>query len=220
MLTILAVCTLFFNSSISPGAPAIQTSGSPLLIGYQSIFGDNSTTSGFTWILIIGLIASFHSFIYCMGRLLFAIARDGFFPRIIGKIHSTRKTPNIALIVGSVLGYAVAIILNYSIGEQRLGSVLISLALIGAQISYALQLLAFLSLRKYKPELERPYTSPFGMIGAAVALVIVVLLFIALMITGVQDKDYLASLIGALVYFVLGILYLCTRMKEISVERD
>ncbi|KAE9313569.1 hypothetical protein PR003_g19465, partial [Phytophthora rubi] len=40
----------------------------PLLTGYKTILGDNSTTSSFTWILVLGLVSSFHSFVFGMGK--------------------------------------------------------------------------------------------------------------------------------------------------------
>ncbi|RHY21614.1 hypothetical protein DYB32_009762 [Aphanomyces invadans] len=69
-LLVLAFATSFFNTAIAPGAAAIFASVSPLLDGYKTVFGDNSVTSGFSWLLIVGLLASFHSFIYCMARLV------------------------------------------------------------------------------------------------------------------------------------------------------
>ena len=49
---------------------------------------------------------------------------------------------------------------------------LLNLAVFGAVISYALQMLSFVLLRIRLPEIARPYRSPLGVPGAVVALVI------------------------------------------------
>jgi amino acid transporter len=206
-LVALSFCTVIFNSMISPGAAALSLSGSPLLDGYKTVFGDNSTTSGFTWLLIVGLICSFHSFIYCMGRLLYAIARDGYFPHVLTKLHPTRGTAYVSLITGSAIGLFVAILLHFIIGDTRLGSVLINLALIGALVSYSFQLTAFIRLRIYEPERHRPYKSPFGVPGAVVCLFLCALALFSIIYSGAQSNDFLASVIGAIVFFALGGVY-------------
>lgn len=211
-LVVISFCTVTFNSLISPGAAALSLSGSPLLDGYKSVFGDNSTTSAFTWLLIVGLICSFHSFIYCMGRLLFAIARDGYFPHALTKL-SSRDTAYVALISGSSIGLFVAILLHFIIGDVRLGSVLINLALIGALVSYAFQLVAFIRLRVNEPDRHRPYRSPFGVPGAVVCLVLCALALFSIIYSGVQSSDFLASVIGGIVIFALGGVYFVRVVK-------
>jgi amino acid transporter len=206
-LVVISFCTVIFNSMISPGAAALSVSGSPLLDGYKSVFGDNSTTSAFTWLLIVGLICSFHSFIYCMGRLLFAIARDGYFPRALTKLHPTRGTAYVALITGSAIGLFVAILLHFIIGDLRLGSVLINLALIGALVSYAFQLVAFIRLRLNEPDRHRPYKSPFGVAGGVLCLVLCALALFSIIYSGAKSNDFLASVIGGILIFALGGVY-------------
>ncbi|GLE05889.1 hypothetical protein PINS_up015070 [Pythium insidiosum] len=206
-LVVISFSTVIFNSMISPGAEAISQNASPLLEGYKSVFGDTKVTAGFTWLLIVGLIASFHSFIFCMGKLLFAIARDGYMPRVLTKILPGRDTPFVSLLVGCAIGLSVAIILHFAIGDARLGSVLINLALVGALISYTFQLVAFILLRIREPNRARPYRSPFGIPGAVVAIVISWFVLFTIVYTGAKDKDFRASLVAAAIYFLLGGAY-------------
>ena len=46
------------------------------------------------------------------------------------------------------------------------------MAVFGAMISYAMQGLSFILLRKNMPDIERPYRSPLGVPGAGVTVVI------------------------------------------------
>jgi ethanolamine permease len=77
------------------------------------------------------------------------------------------------------------------------------MAVFGAVISYAMQCLSFILLRRRLPHIERPYRSPVGEWGAAVAGVIAVVALVSLYL----NDDYRPGVYGTLIYFVLGILY-------------
>ncbi|KAF1318366.1 Amino acid/polyamine transporter, partial [Globisporangium splendens] len=206
-LVVLSFCTATFSTFIDPGAVGMYQSTAPLVLGYQSVFGDTTTTSYFTWITVIGIISSTHSFVFCMGRLLFAIARDGFFPEFLTKVHPTRGSAYAALIAGGVVSQVIAIVLHFVIGDVRLGGVLINLALIGGLISYAFQLTSYILLRMREPERLRPYKSPFGVPGAVLCLALCVAALAAIVYSGASDRDFRASLAAAVILFALGTLY-------------
>lgn len=213
-LVILAFCTVTFNSMTSPGAKEVFNSSSPLLVGYESVFGDNSTTSGFSWLLILGLIASFHSFVFCMGQLLFAIARDGYLPHILTKVHPTRGTTYVSLIAGSTIGFTVVLVLHFIIGDSRLGSVMINLALIGALASYFFQLISFIKLRIDEPDRLRPYRSPFGIPGALVSMLLCAAGMVSIIYSGTSSYEFLASIVVAGLYFGIGAVYFFMRVRS------
>ncbi|ETO79454.1 hypothetical protein F444_05837 [Phytophthora nicotianae P1976] len=212
-LVVLAFCTVIFNSTIYPGADEIYNSSSPLLTGYESVFGDNGTTSSFSWMLILGLIASFHSFVFCMGQLLYAIARDGYLPHVLTTLHPTRGTMYASLIAGSSIGFMVVLVLHFIIGDTRLGSVLINLALIGAVTSYCFQLTSFIRLRINEPDRVRPYRSPFGVTGAVVSLALCVAGMVSIIYSGTSSNEFLASIIVAILYFGVGAVYFLMRVQ-------
>ncbi len=149
VLILLGVCTVFFSCSIPPGAKEVAGSTSPLLLGYIQVFGSNSLTKVLTWTLLVGLISSFHSFIFCMGHLIHAMAHDGLYPKIISSLvrfmiysftiswrglsvvtfnffqHPKFKTPYLALISGSSLGLIVSMSIFYLTGSVNvLGAIL------------------------------------------------------------------------------------------------
>ncbi|OWZ04759.1 Amino acid/polyamine transporter [Phytophthora megakarya] len=206
-LIVISFCTVILSSMISPGADEMYANASPLLTGYQTIFGDNSTTSGFSWLLLIGLISSFHSFVFCMGKLLYAIACDGYLPQMLTKLHPTRGTTHVALISGSIIALVLAIVLHYAIGDERLGSVMINLSLIGAIVSYMFQLTAFIMLRIREPERPRPYKSPFGIPGALVCFILSIFSLVSIIYSGTSSYVFLASVLVAIAYFALGAVY-------------
>ncbi|CAH0473671.1 unnamed protein product [Peronospora belbahrii] len=170
-------------------ANEIDNSSSPLLAGYKSVFGDNRTTLGFSWVLVLGLIASFHSFVFCMGQLLYAIARD------------------------ALLDFPLFLVLHYIIGDTRLGSVLINLALIGAVISYSFQLTSLIRMRIKEPNRARPDCSPFGIPGAMVPMILCVVGMVSIIYSGTSSYEFLASIIVAILYFSIGAVYFFMRVR-------
>jgi ethanolamine permease len=78
------------------------------------------------------------------------------------------------------------------------------MAVFGAVIAYALQMLSFILLRIRLPDIERPYRSPLGVPGAVVALVIALVTLVALFVT---DPVYQKVVLGAAVWYGLGLLW-------------
>jgi ethanolamine permease len=66
-----------------------------------------------------------------------------------------------------------------------------------------MQCLSFILLRRRLPHIERPYRSPVGEWGAAIAGAIALVSLISLYF----NADYRPGVVGTLIYFVLGLLY-------------
>ena len=202
-LIVTAFLVLFLNAGIAPGAQAVGTSDEPLFLGFQTIFGDGIGAKLLALIAVAGLIASFHTIIFAYGRNIYSLSRAGYFPKWLSVTHGTRKTPHVALVAGAVLGYLVALGIYLLPQDSPVGAVLLNMAVFGALISYIMQLLAFVLLRIRLPLIERPFVSPVGVPGAVGALVICMaaLLFLFL------NPDYNKGVLGAAVWYFLGLLY-------------
>ncbi len=200
-LLALSVFTLILNSGVGGGAAEVATSGAPLDIGFRAIFGSGATSSVLTLISLTGLIASFHSIIYAYGRVLFAVSRAGYIPRWLSVTTEGRHTPARALIVGAIVGFVIALIID-SLGGL-VGAALLTMAVFGAVISYGLVMLSYIVLAKKKPQLNRPYKSPLGAAGAWVGLVIAT-------ISGLSAfalPDNRAGVWGTLIFIVIAFAY-------------
>ena len=155
-------------------------------------------------VAVAGLIASFHAIIFAYGRNIYSLSRAGYFPMWMSVTHDTRKTPHVALITGAVLGFAVLMLL-YILGDSgAFGGVILNMAVFGAVIAYAMQMWAYVVLRRKLPDIERPYRSPFGNFGALVALVISLLALFMLF----ANPDFRAGVIGVALWFLAGLAYL------------
>ncbi len=203
-LVLCAFLTLVLNTGIAPGATALGTSDEPLFDGFRTIFGAGIGTRLLALVAVAGLVASFHTIIFAYGRQIYSLSRAGYFPRWLSLTHSRRETPWVALVAGAVLGYAVALTIHLLGSEHPVGAVLLNLAVFGAVISYVLQMASFILLRIRLPQIDRPYRSPFGIAGAAIALVIAAVTLVALFMV---DPVYQRVVLGAAVWYALGLLW-------------
>ncbi len=219
-LLFLALCTLVINSGVGGGAAQMGKSDAPLADGFKAVFGVGVTATLTSLIALTGLIASFHAVIYAYGRVLFALSRAGYFPRWISLVNR-RHTPHIALILGGVGGRGCAVLIEYfgnvagewTAGQWQvvrtdqnahtLGAALLSMAVFGAVISYALVMVSYIVLRLRRPNLERPYRSPLGITGAASGASLSIVALIACF--AVEENRL--GVVGTAVFLFLGVLY-------------
>ena len=207
-LVVTGLGILLLNTGVDGGAAAIGISATPLFDGFKGVFGEGTAAELLALIGLTGLIASFFTIIYAYGRNTYSLSRAGYFPKWLSITHPTRNTPHIALIAGAVVGYALAVLI-YELGQSsgalagRIVGALLYMAVFGAVISYFMQCLSFILLRRNLPDIERPYRSPVGLWGAAIAGAIALVSLISLYL----NEDYRPGVYGTLIYFLLGIVY-------------
>ena len=202
-----SILTLFLNAGIPPGAAAVGQSDEPLFLAFRAIFGDGIGASVLALAAVAGLVASFHTIIYAYGRNIYSLSRSGYFPQWLSVTLPRRRTPYAALIAGAVIGYCVALLIEFGDdwfgADAPVGAVLLNMAVFGAVIAYVMQMIAFIRLRQRFPNIERPYVSPLGSAGAALAAIIafVTLCFLFL------NPDYRMGVYGCALWFAAGLLY-------------
>ena len=165
-LIITGFLVLFLNTGVT-GAEGIRTSGEPLLDGFRVIFGTSENISNVLGLAAVaGIIASFHTIIYAYGRNVFSLSRAGYYPHWLSLTHGKRQTPYVALVGGAIVGFGLALLLDQATKNEWLGgdlsAALLSMAVGGAVVSYFLQMVSFILLRRNLPNIERPYRSPVG----------------------------------------------------------
>ena len=201
-LVVCAFATLVISAGVPPGAAALASSDEPLLLGFETILGRGPSARLLALLAVAGLVASFHSILFAYGRQIYSLSRAGYFPRWLSLTHGRRHTPHAALVTGAVLGYAVALAIHLLGPAHPVGAVLLNMAVFGAVLSYALQMISFVLLRRRLGHLHRPFRSPLGIPGAFVALAISVATFAALF---AADPAYRKVVLGAAVWYALGL---------------
>ena len=213
-LLIAAALTLLLNSGIAPGAAAVGVSPDPLFDAFKTIFGDGIGAVALSLAAVAGLVASFHAIIYAYGRNLYSLSRAGYLPKGLSLTLRGRQTPHLALLAGAVIGYGLALLIAF--GQEWFGpsvpvaAVLLNMAVFGAVISYVLQMAAFIRLRQRFPQMERPYVSPLGIAGAAVAGIIALLV----LVFSLLNADYRMGLYGCALWFAAGLLYFALKGRR------
>jgi ethanolamine permease len=209
-LIISAFMILWLNASVAGvGSFKLGTSTEPLLDGLRAIFGGGSDIAVvLALVAVLGLIASFHTIIFAKGRQIYSLSRAGYFPPGLSVTHGTRRTPHVAMISGSVVALIVMFVLWFGLGAEKasavFGTTLLNMAVFGAMFSYFMQALSFVLLRSKRPNMVRPYRSPFGVFGAVLTMVIAV---ITLIMQVTADATYRTGIMFVAGWFVLCILY-------------
>lgn len=202
-----AFLVLFLNPSVmGVGSHKLGTSGEPLLDGFRAIYGSELAIL-LSMVAVTGLVASFHAIIFAFGRQIYSVSRAGYFPTFLSITHGTRKTPHIAMLVGALLGLGVMLAVWFSQGAEQgakvIGGTLLNMAVFGAMFSYVMQGLSYIQLRRKFPDIERPYKSPLGTLGAALTVIIaLVTIYMQL-----QDPLYIAGVLWVAAWFAVGIIY-------------
>jgi ethanolamine permease len=186
---------------IGVGSFKLSTSGEPLLDGFRAIYGSGAVVL-LGIVALTGLIASFHTILYAMGRQVYSLSRAGYFPTALSVTGRKAKTPYVAMLTGSVIGLVIMTVV-YFVAKDQIGTTLLNMAVFGAMCSYILQAVSFILLRVKLPHIARPYKSPFGIFGAVLTILIaLVTLFYQL-----GDASYQKGIYGVIAWFAAGIIY-------------
>jgi ethanolamine permease len=201
-LVVTGFLVLFLNSGIEPGSAALSESGEPLLDGLRTIFGDGTSASILGLIAVAGLVASFHTIIFAYGRNIFSLSRAGYYPHPLSVTHGTRQTPYAALALGAVIGWVAAYII-YKNTDTTVGASLLYMAVFGAVISYIMQCVSFVLLRRNMPGIARPYVSRLGVPGAVFAGIVALCALGAIL----YNDDYRPGVYGVAIFYLVALAY-------------
>ena len=161
---------LFLNTGVDGGAKRSAASATPLFDGFKAVFGDNTGAALLGLLGLIGLIASFFTIIYAYGRNTYSLSRAGYFPHFLSITHphpeDSAYRPD-----RRRRRRACARVPDLPARQREPGrrarscGALLYMAVFGAVISYAMQCVSFILLRRRLPNIERPYRSPVGVVG-------------------------------------------------------
>ena len=102
---------------------------------------------------LAGLTSVLIVLIFGTTRILYAMARDGFFPNIMSKVHPKYKTPYIMTITSAFLMIAGSMFINMQAAAE--------LCVLGTVTSFIIVCIGVIILRHTNPELKRAFKVPF-----------------------------------------------------------
>ncbi len=171
--------------------------------------GVNAMGKGMFWlrpIVKIAAIAGLSSVILVMllgqPRIFFTMSKDGLLPPVFSKVHPRFKTPYISTIITGSVAMIIAGILPIGIlGE---------LVSIGTLLAFIIVCVSVIILRKSKPDIERPFRTPWvpviPILGASICFI-----QMAALPGGTWLRLIVWMAIGFCIYFFYGIKHSKTR---------
>ena len=166
-LVVLALGTLVCATGILTPEQLVEDD-SPLPRVLKAVLSaDHPMTHLMVYLGLFGLIASFHGIMMGYSRQVFALARAGFLPPFLARLHPRFRTPAWAVVIPGVVGAAAAL-------TERADE-LIALAGMGAVVLYITSMVSLFVLRKKEPKLERPFIAPLYPVFPGIALALSVI---------------------------------------------
>ena len=177
--------------------------------------GVDAMGKGMFWlrpIVKIAAIAGLSSVILVMlmgqPRIFYSMSKDGLLPPVFSKVHPRFKTPYVSTLITGTVAMIIAGILPISIlGE---------LVSIGTLLAFIIVCLSVLVLRKRKPDIERPFKTPWvplvPILGASICFLQMVSLPFD---TWLRLIIWMA--IGFLIYFFYGIKH--SKIRQSTPEK-
>ena len=143
--------------------------------------------TGLTSVMMVELVT--------IGRIGFAMGRDGLLPKAIGTTHPRWGTPHRMTIAGAILIAVLAAFVPIS--------ALADMVSIGALSAMIIVAVAVPLLRRRRPDLKRPFTVPFSPVVPIIAAVACFYLMLNLdVLTWIRFAAWL--ILGLLIYFFYG----------------
>ena len=129
------------------------------------------------------------------GRVLFALGRNGTLPRAFASVNERFGVPWLGIVAISALAGAFAAF------PQYFYQLLVVAAVVGTGIPYAINVLSFVGLRRYRPDVTSPFRAPGGYWLALVAFAALAVAMVGLGVTAVVWSVGAVALIAG--YFVV-----------------
>ncbi len=199
-LTVLAFGVMLFAGGAGDWR-ALSNLNDPLPQAMKIVVGQSSGwLHMLVWLGLFGLVASFHGIIMGYARQMFALARAGYLPSILARLHPRFRTPHLATISGGVIGIA-AIYSDRFIGiaGQPVTASIVTMSVFGALVMYLMSMASLFRLRRTEPGLDRPWRAPLYPLAPAFALALALVALAAMVWFNPLIFALFAALMGAAV---------------------
>lgn len=147
---------------------------------------------------LVGLIASLQGIIVGYSRQTYAMARSGYLPSFLAKVHPTRRVPHMALFVPGVITLIAAL--------SGLTSTIITITVFGACLMYVISIVSLILLRQREPEMKRPFKVAFYPVVPIISLAFALILISSVFYFNIPVLKYvlLTYALAIIYYFVYG----------------
>ena len=127
----------------------------------ERLYGSKVATA-FTFLILWTAFGSVFALLLGYSRIPFAAARDGYFFSVFGRLHPTKQFPHVSVVVLGLIAIGCSFL--------SLGTVIDALITTRILVQFVGQVFAVMLLRKYRPEMPRPFRMWLYPIPAFIAL--------------------------------------------------
>ncbi len=149
--------------------------------------------------MAISIFGALNGCVIVFPRKCFAMARDGYLPKVFAQVHPQYQTPYTSLIVHMVI--AIALVLMRNLDQMT------SLVIFSGMIFNALTFYSVIVLRKKYPNMERPYKVKTWMVYITIAIMVA-------LTTNTLYEDPITSIIGLIVPAICYVIYIFIDRKN------
>lgn len=202
----IAACAMMIFGPGAAGTGIFAESDNPLVSGLEAVGANPTVVYAINCAALVGLIASFFSIMYGYSRLVFSMSRERLIPEIFSRTNS-KNVPTWATILPAILGFGLTFLFD--------GDFLMSIAVFGAVISYALMMLSHIVLRHTRPQMKRPYRTPGGIVTSIFAFILAVGAIAAQVVA-----NFLVALVSVAVLALMTIAHLFHERRNPHLATD
>jgi APA family basic amino acid/polyamine antiporter len=138
------------------GWEELSNSDAPLALAASKVLGSN----GIILLTVLALFATANTVLMMLitgSRIIFGIAKyDDAIPSILAEVHSSRKTPWLAIIFTTAFTLVTIILYSGKLSD------IASISVFSILVVFAFVNLSVINLRLKRPKLHRPFMSPFS----------------------------------------------------------
>lgn len=201
IIFVLCISVITVASSQYPGYDVLAREDHPLTYGFANIFG--ITLSQAHYLGFPSLFATCFTFLYSFGRQASSMASSGLLPEILKRELPIVNTPYVALLCVTICCMVFNIFLYYYEGD--LLRRYIRICGLSTYIVFISFFIAYIQFKKNYSSLQRSISSPFGLTGAYLGIIIFILCMIAAL--GFQNHGYSEFILLVLVSLTIIVFY-------------
>ena len=165
-----AIGVLFTSCTQNPGTEGLVDAFLPLSTGFGRIF--NISLGQAQWVSFPGLFANFYGFVWASGRQFSSMAKSGLLPAQMGFMTPGTDTPYVSLITGMILSIALALISYYDVINIHFKEDVKHMYMLSSYVISIAMFVSFIVFKQKYSSLPRSFSSPFGVYGAVLGMMI------------------------------------------------
>lgn len=157
-------CVVIFASSmIMPWEQLLEMGELPAAAAFEAALGSKFLGKLIVFAALIGILTTWNAVLIAASRVFFALSRAWMIPPLFSRVHPKFGSPTSAVLLVAFIGGA-----GVFLGRGGIGPI-VNMATMGFAIVFSLVCIGTIRLRVTRPDANRPYRVPGGMIVIGLA---------------------------------------------------